>query len=376
MLHNNYAVLFLTFCNIKVTLFITNKARKDFFLLFGVFVGLFFYYTVWMEERTMKAKKMVAAFLAMAAATALIAGCGGGDKKESSGGEKKFINIATGGTSGTYYPLGGALADILNKNVKGANASAQSTGASVANVNLLKEGKVDIGFIQNDISYYAVNGVEMFKDKAVKNLKGLATLNPETIQIVTTKKTGIKTFADIKGKRVAVGAAGSGTEANARQILEAAGITYDDIKVQYLSFGEAASALKDGNVDVAFVTAGFPTAAIQDLATQHEVVLLPVDSAMADALIKKYPYYTKIKIPAKTYNNVDTDVEAVAVKCMLVVTDKMSDELGYDIVKALYSNLDRMKAAHNVAKLITKETAKEGMSIPLNKGAEKFFNEK
>lgn len=376
MLHNNYAVLFLTFCNIKVTLFITNKARKDFFLLFGVFVGLFFYYTVWMEERTMKAKKMVAAFLAMAAATALIAGCGGGDKKESSGGEKKFINIATGGTSGTYYPLGGALADILNKNVKGANASAQSTGASVANVNLLKEGKVDIGFIQNDISYYAVNGVEMFKDKAVKNLKGLATLYPETIQIVTTKKTGIKTFADIKGKCVAVGAAGSGTEANARQILEAAGITYDDIKVQYLSFGEAASALKDGNVDVAFVTAGFPTAAIQDLATQHEVVLLPVDSAMADALIKKYPYYTKIKIPAKTYNNVDTDVEAVAVKCMLVVTDKMSDELGYDIVKALYSNLDRMKAAHNVAKLITKETAKEGMSIPLNKGAEKFFNEK
>lgn len=376
MLHNNYAVLFSTFCNIKVTLFITNKARKDFFLLFGVFVGLFFYYTVWMEERTMKAKKMVAAFLAMAAATALIAGCGGGDKKESSGGEKKFINIATGGTSGTYYPLGGALADILNKNVKGANASAQSTGASVANVNLLKEGKVDIGFIQNDISYYAVNGVEMFKDKAVKNLKGLATLYPETIQIVTTKKTGIKTFADIKGKRVAVGAAGSGTEANARQILEAAGITYDDIKVQYLSFGEAASALKDGNVDVAFVTAGFPTAAIQDLATQHEVVLLPVDSAMADALIKKYPYYTKIKIPAKTYNNVDTDVEAVAVKCMLVVTDKMSDELGYDIVKALYSNLDRMKAAHNVAKLITKETAKEGMSIPLNKGAEKFFNEK
>lgn len=173
----------------------------------------------------MKAKKMVAAFLAMAAATALIAGCGGGDKKESSGGEKKFINIATGGTSGTYYPLGGALADILNKNVKGANASAQSTGASVANVNLLKEGKVDIGFIQNDISYYAVNGVEMFKDKAVKNLKGLATLYPETIQIVTTKKTGIKTFAGIKGKRVAVGAAGSGTEANARQILEAAGIT-------------------------------------------------------------------------------------------------------------------------------------------------------
>lgn len=187
MLHNNYAVLFLTFCNIKVTLFITNKARKDFFYC-SVFSLVCFLLHCMDGGENDESKKMVAAFLAMAAATALIAGCGGGDKKESSGGEKKFINIATGGTSGTYYPLGGALADILNKNVKGANASAQSTGASVANVNLLKEGKVDIGFIQNDISYYAVNGVEMFKDKAVKNLKGLATLYPETIQIVTTKR--------------------------------------------------------------------------------------------------------------------------------------------------------------------------------------------
>ena len=161
-------------------------------------------------------------------------------------------------------------------------------------VNLLKDGKVDIAFIQNDIAYYAVNGVEMFKDKKVPSLKGLATLYPETIQIVTTKKTGVKTLADIKGKRVAVGAAGSGTEANARQILNMAGITYKDIKVQYLSFGEAASALKDGNVDVAFVTAGHPTAAIQDLSTQHEVVLIPVDAAMADKLIAKYPYYTKL----------------------------------------------------------------------------------
>ncbi len=328
----------------------------------------------------MKAKKLLLAVMAMATAVSLFAGCGGsssGDNKAASGGgDKKFINIATGGTSGTYYPLGGALADILNKNVKGANASAQSTGASVANVNLLKEGKVDIGFIQNDISYYAVNGTEMFKDKKVGNLKALATLYPETIQIVTTDKTGVKTLADIKGKRVAVGAAGSGTEANARQILEAAGITYKDIKVQYLSFGEAASALKDGNVDVAFVTAGFPTAAIQDLATQHNVVLLPVDPAVADTLIKKYPFYTKISIPANTYNKQGTAVDAVAVKCMLVVTDKFGDDLGYDVVKALYTNLDRMKAAHNVAKAITKETGKDGVSIPLNAGAEKFFNEK
>ena len=325
----------------------------------------------------MKAKKMLVALLAMATAASLVAGCGGGDKKSgSSGGEKKFINIATGGTAGVYYPLGGALADILNKNIKGANATAQSTGASVANVNMLKEGQVDVAFIQNDIAYYAVNGVEMFKGKQVKNLKGLATLYPETIQIVTTKNTGIKTIADLKGKRVAVGAAGSGAEANARQILNMAGITYDDIKAQYLSFAEASSALKDGNVDAAFLTAGFPTAAIQDLATQHDVVLVPIDGDLADKLVKKYPYYTKTVIPAKTYNKLDVDVSSVSVKCMLVVTDKMKDDLGYDIVKALYTHLDRMQAAHSIAKMITKKSATEGMSIPLNGGADKYFKEK
>ena len=324
-------------------------------------------------------KKLVAFLSACVMMGTLLTGCGagGGDKKDAGKAPaKKFINIATGGTAGTYYPLGGALADILNKNVKGANASAQSSGASVANVNLLKEGKVDIAFIQNDIAFYAVKGTEMFKGKAVPNLKGLATLYPETIQIVTTKKTGVKSLADLKGKRVAVGAAGSGAEANARQILEMAGITYKDITPQYLSFAEASSALKDGNVDAAFLTAGHPTAAIQDLATQHDVVLIPVAADLADKLIKKYPYYTKVVIPAKTYNKVDADVNTVAVRCMLAVTDKMDADTGYAIVKALYGNLDRMKAAHNAAKVMSKKSAQDGMSIPLNAGAEKFFKEK
>lgn len=232
-------------------------------------------------------KKLLAFLLGIMVMATMIAGCGGGDKKDDKKpAAQKFINIATGGTSGTYFPLGGALADILNKNIPGTNASAQSTGASVANVNLLSQGKVEIAFIQNDIAYYAANGTEMFKGKQVAGLQGLATLYPETVQIVTLKKSGIKSVADFKGKRIAVGAAGSGTEANARQIMEAYGIKYDDIKVQYLSFGEAASALKDGNVDAAFVTAGHPTAAIQDIATQNDVVLVPVDADKADALIK------------------------------------------------------------------------------------------
>lgn len=246
-------------------------------------------------------KKLLAFLLGIMVMATMIAGCGGGDKKDDKKpAAQKFINIATGGTSGTYFPLGGALADILNKNIPGTNASAQSTGASVANVNLLSQGKVEIAFIQNDIAYYAANGTEMFKGKQVAGLQGLATLYPETVQIVTLKKSGIKSVADFKGKRIAVGAAGSGTEANARQIMEAYGIKYDDIKVQYLSFGEAASALKDGNVDAAFVTAGHPTAAIQDIATQNDVVLVPVDADKADSLIKQYPFYTKLVIKAGT----------------------------------------------------------------------------
>ena len=322
-------------------------------------------------------KKLLAFLLGIMVMATMIAGCVGGDKKDDKKpAAQKFINIATGGTSGTYFPLGGALADILNKNIPGTNASAQSTGASVANVNLLSQGKVEIAFIQNDIAYYAANGTEMFKGKQVAGLQGLATLYPETVQIVTLKKSGIKSVADFKGKRIAVGAAGSGTEANARQIMEAYGIKYDDIKVQYLSFGEAASALKDGNVDAAFVTAGHPTAAIQDIATQNDVVLVPVDADKADALIKKYPFYTKLVIKAGTYPKQDADVTAVAVKCMLAVTDKMDADTAYAIAKALYGNLDRMKSAHSAANAISKDTAKDGMSIKLNPGAEKFFNEK
>jgi len=321
-------------------------------------------------------KKILAFMLALTMFGTLIAGCGGSGKEEKKPAAQKFINIATGGTAGTYFPLGGAVADILNKNIPGANASAQSTGASVANINLLQQGKVDLAFVQNDIAYYAANGVEMFKDKKVAGLKGIATLYPETIQIVALDKSGITSLDQIKGKRVAVGAAGSGTEANARQILEAYGITYKDISVQYLSFGEASSALKDGNVDVAFVTAGHPTAAIQDIATQNKVILIPVDAAKADALIAKYPFYTKVNIPAKTYTNQDADVSAVAVRCMLVVSEKMDAQLGYDITKAIFSNLDRLKAAHAVAAVVSKATANDGMSIQLNAGAEKFFKEK
>ncbi|MCL5781095.1 MAG: TAXI family TRAP transporter solute-binding subunit [Firmicutes bacterium] len=322
-------------------------------------------------------KKGLALLAAITMLALLITGCSqSGEQKAAEKAEKKFINIATGGTAGVYYPLGGAIAEILNKNLPGANATAQSTGASVANVNLLTQGNVQIAFVQNDIAYYAASGTELFKDKKVEGLKALAAIYPETIQVVTLDKTGIKSIADLKGKKVAVGAAGSSVTVNAQHVLEAHGLSFADIKPQYLSFAEAANGLKDGNIDAAFVTAGFPTAAIQDISAQHKVVLLPIADDKADQLTKEYPFYSKVVIPAGTYPNQDKDVTSLGAKAMLVVTDKMDEQTAYDITKAIFTNLEKLKAAHNVGKLISKESAKDGISIPMHPGAEKYFSEK
>lgn len=318
--------------------------------------------------------KKVISILLVCLLVVVFAGCSK-PAEEAEKAEPVFINIASGGTAGTYFPLAGGMADIWNKNVEGVNATAQSTGASVANVNLLRDDKVDVIFAQNDVVYYAANGTELFDGNKYADIKGMTTLYPETIQIVTLEGKGIDTVTDLKGKKVAVGAAGSGTEANARQILNAAGITYDDIKAQYLSFSEAASNLKDGNIDAAFLTAGFPTAAVQDIAAQHDVKLVAVEEAMADKIIADYPFYTKMVVPAGTYSGFDVDVETVSVKAMLAVSASLDEELVYDMVKALYGNPDRLTAAHRKGAMITPETGLDGMSIDLHPGAQKYFDE-
>ena len=317
-------------------------------------------------------KKVFAVGAILAAAAVLLAGCNGTSDVEG----KKFLNIGTGGTAGTYYPIGGAIAEVLNKEIPGMSASAQSTGASVANINMLGDGEIDLATVQNDIAYYAAHGTEMFKDKKVDGLQGIASLYPETCQFVTLKSSGIKSLAELKGKRVAVGAVGSGVEANVRQILAAYGVTYNDIDAQYLSFAEGASALKDGNVDVAVLTAGYPTASVQDIASQNPVRLLPVEEKIADDLIAQYPFYTKTVIPAGTYAGFDEEVSSVAVMAMLAAGSTVNADLGYSITKAIFGNLDRLQAAHAVGKQITKDTAKAGMSLPMNAGAERYFDGK
>ena len=289
--------------------------------------------------------------------------------------QQRFVTIGTGGTAGTYYPLGGAMAEIWNKNIAKMNATAQATGASAANINLLADGKVDVVIIQNDVGFYALNGVELFKDKPNKDLRGMASLYNETVQLVALESSGIKTAYDLKGKKVSVGAAGSGVEANARQILEAAGLSYADIKVQYLSFAESASNLKDGNIDAAFTTGGYPIAAIQDLAISKKTVLVPVDKALLDKLMSKWSFYAPTTVPANTYNGITVATPSVAVKSMLAVSAKLDPALVYEMLKTMFANGPRLVAAHSQGANIKLSTALEGMSLPLHAGAEKFYKE-
>lgn len=321
----------------------------------------------------------------------LLVACGGGgdtgDAGETSddGGsdvvESGFISVATGGTGGTYYPLGGALANILNNSDMGVEATAQATGASVENVELIHNGDAEVAFIQNDISYYAYNGIELFDEsdgqekREYTDIRGLATLYPEVIQIIAADNSGIESVEDMAGKRIAVGDRGSGTEVNARQILEIHGLVYDDLgKTDYLSFKEATDQIKNGQIDAAFVTAAIPSSSVTELATTHDIHLVPVTEEKANELIEKYPYYTYLDIDTTPYG-MDEEVPAVAIQAMLIVSENMSEDTAYAIVKNLFENLDEIEASHARGKDITLESALDGMSIDLHPGAQKYFDE-
>ena len=289
------------------------------------------------------------------------------------GQSNQSLIIATGGTSGTYYPLGGGIAQIIENNTD-MKAQAQTTGASVENMRYIASEEVDLAFTQTDIADYAVNGVEMF-DKPVANLKAIATLYPETIQIVLPGDSEITSVADLKGKRVSVGAPGSGTELNAKQILEVYGLTFDDLSAQHLSFGDSSQSIQDGQLDAAFVTAGAPTAAVTELSATKGVKILSLDQAKIDDLVQKYPYYALDVVKAGTYAGQDQDITTVAVKAMLVVRDGLSEDQVYNITKSLFENLDKLVAINAKAQAISLETALQGVSLELHPGAAKYFEE-
>ncbi|MCM3454632.1 TAXI family TRAP transporter solute-binding subunit [Heyndrickxia oleronia] len=322
----------------------------------------------------MKRRSLFLGAVIMLSLSMILAACGG--EKKSSGDAKgdskvKLLTIATGGTGGTYYPLGGMMGKII-KDETGINADVITSGASSENMAILKDNKADIAFTQTDIVSYATKGELMFDGKKIDSLKGLGTLYPETIQIVTTK-SDIKSVEDLKGKVVSVGAAGSGTRANAEQILEAYGMSFDDIKVRDLSFDDSTAGIQDGSIDAAFITAGTPTSAVEGLSATDTVSIVPIDADKADALIEKYPFYIKDEVPADTYK-IKEAVPTIAVLSMLVVREDLPEAVVYKVTKAIYENTDKIK--HSKAQFIKAESALNGMSIDLHPGAKKYFDEK
>jgi uncharacterized protein len=240
-------------------------------------------------------------------------------------------------------------------------------------MNTIKDGNAEIAFSQTDIASYAKDGKLMFEGAKVDNVSAIGTLYPETIQIVTTAKSGIKSVEDLKGKKVSVGAPGSGTNPNAEQILEVHGLTFDDIEKQDLSFDESTAGIQDGTIDAAFVTAGTPTGAVEGLSATEDVVIVPIEQDKIDALIEKYPYYIQDEVPSGTYGLSDA-VSTVAVQAMLVVSNDLSEDTVYDITKAIFENTD--KITHAKGKLITADSALNGVGIDVHPGAQKYFDEK
>ncbi|MFD1017692.1 TAXI family TRAP transporter solute-binding subunit [Thalassobacillus hwangdonensis] len=320
-------------------------------------------------------------FLSMAMLLTLsmfLAACGGGEAGGDEGGEEggdgqQFVNILTGGAQGTYYPLGGTFAQVLNDNLDNVDANATSTGASVENMKKLRDGDGEIAFTQTDIASYAANGELMFEGEAMDSIKAIGTLYPETIQIVTTKDSGIENVEDLKGKTVSVGAPGSGTYANAENILEIHGMTMDDISAENLDFGDSTSGIQDGQIDAAFITSGTPTGAVEGLSATTDINIVKFSDDKISELIEKYPYYAEDEIKEGTYG-LESAVKTVAVQAMLVTTDDMSEDLVYEMTKAIFENTD--KISHSKGEFITADSALEGVGIDLHPGAKKYFDEK
>ena len=286
------------------------------------------------------------------------------------------LTYATGGTSGTYYGFSGVIANVLNEKLKDTmNITVESTGASKANVQMVDAGDADIAIVQNDVMYYAYTGTDLFAGgDPITSFSAVASCYPEYVQVLA--KSDITSIDQLRGKNVSVGDAGSGTEFNAKQILAAYGISFDDIKVSNQSFADSADSLKNGTIDAAFVVAGYPTTAVTELATSFNFNLLPVDADHAAALQADYGFYYYGVIPGGTYAPVADDVPAVAVMATIIASNKLSEDVVYAFVKGLFDYKDDITAGHAKGAELDLNTAVSGVSIPWHDGAVKFYKEK
>ncbi len=294
--------------------------------------------------------------------------------------QRMFFGIATGGTGGTYYPLGGMLAQLISNKaaVDGAKvtATAESGNASVANAKLLGTKQIESAFVAADILDAAYHGQNQFKDGAIKNLRALGALYPETVQLITRADSGVNSVKDLKGKRVSSGAPGSGQYQLLSDLLEVYGIKRDEVKEDHSSFTQAVDKIKDGNLEATLITAGMPTAAVTDFAQAHALKIIPLAGPEIAALQKKQPYYTNVTIAAGTYKGVAAPVQTLAVMAVWATHDGVPEKVAYEVTKALFENIAIMGQVHVQGKNITLATATAVGTTPLHPGAAKYLREK
>lgn len=287
---------------------------------------------------------------------------------------QEFINVLTGGTSGVYYPLGAGLANIYGEKIDGVRTQVQSTKASVENLNLLQDGRGELGFALGDSVAMAWEGnADAGFAQKLDKLRGIAAIYPNYIQIVASTDSGITEFSDLAGKSLSVGAPASGTELNARAIFGAMDMSYEDLgKIEYLPFAESVELIKNRQLDGTLQSAGLGVASIRDLASSVPITVVAIPGDVAEKLGAPYVAAT---IPAGTYDGQEADVPTVAVSNFLVSHEGVSDEIAYQMTKQLFENLDTLVAAHQAAAQIDMAKALEGMPIPLHPGAERYYRE-
>ena len=292
------------------------------------------------------------------------------------GGNNTKLTMGTGGSGGTYYAFGGVLSQYIT-NKAGVTCTAASSDGSKANIQGIDAGDYQLGTVQSDVMAYAWQGSNSFAaDGAIDSFRVIGGLYAEAVQLITVDPD-IKTPADLAGKKVSIGAPASGVYFNAMDVLAAVGLTENDIDAQYQSFNDSADSLKDGTIDAAFVVAGAPTPAVVELMTTNaNARLIPIDGEVSAAIMNSCPYYTEYKIKAGTYKGQTEDITTITVKATLIVSANLDEDTVYEITKAIFDNIDAIKAEHAKGAELSLENATSGMTAPFHKGAAKYFAEK
>ena len=285
------------------------------------------------------------------------------------------LSIATGGTGGVYYPIGGGFAEMINNHIDGAQATAEVTGASVENMGLIMRGDADLALVLADTAYQAYTGTGDFDGRQIENTRALASVYPNAVQLVTLAESDIQSIADLAGKRVSVGAPGSGTELNARALLEANGVNYEDFTPQRLNFNETADAIRDGDIDAGFWSVGPPTSSILNLATTSDVRLIGLSDEEVAKAREDEPVFAPYELKAGLYEGMEEAVQTLGVPNVLIASSEMDEELAYQITKTLFEQTDELIAIHPAANDTTVEFSVDATPIPFHPGALRYYEE-